>query len=76
MVNRSSAIPPWEQLRDLLKARIESGEWPPGTRVPALLRLAAEYEVAVNTARKALAALQREGLIETRTGWGTFVSGG
>jgi len=25
------------------------------------------------TARKALTALQREGLVESRTGWGTFV---
>ena len=74
MVNRASAVPPWEQLRDLLRARIESGELPPGSRVPAVLRLAAEYDVAANTARKALGALQREGLIETRAGWGTFVT--
>ena len=76
MVNRSSATPPWEQLRDLLKARIESGELAPGDRIPSVLRLAQEYDVAANTARKALAALKTEGLIETRTGWGTFAAGG
>lgn len=74
MVNRSSATPPWEQLRDLLRARIETGELQPGDRIPAVLRLAAEYDVAANTARKALDALKAEGLIETRAGWGTFVA--
>ncbi len=73
MINRSSVVPPWQQLADLLRARIESGELAPGDRIPSVLSLAQEYELAAGTVRKALTQLQREGLVESRVGWGTFV---
>jgi len=74
MINRSSVIPPWQQLADLLRARITSGELAVGDRIPSVLSLAQEHELAAGTVRKALAQLQREGLIESRVGWGTFVA--
>lgn len=74
MVNRSSAVPPWEQLAALLRERITSGELQPGDRIPSVVSLAQEYELAAGTVRKALAALRQEGLIESRVGWGTFVA--
>jgi GntR family transcriptional regulator len=74
MVNRSSVIPPWQQLADLLRARIESGELQPGDRIPSVVSLAQEYELAAGTVRKALGQLQRAGLVESRVGWGTFVT--
>ena len=74
MINRSSSVPPWEQLAGLLRARIESGELAPGDRIPSVLSLAQEYDLAAGTVRKALAQLQREGLVESRVGWGSFVT--
>ena len=74
MVNRSSPTPPWQQLAELLRARIESGELQPGDRIPSVVGLAQEYELAAGTVRKALTALQQEGLIVSRVGWGTFVA--
>jgi DNA-binding GntR family transcriptional regulator len=74
MINRSSSVPPWEQLAGILRGRIESGELAPGDRVPSVISLAQEYELAAGTVRKALAQLQREGLVESRVGWGTFVT--
>jgi GntR family transcriptional regulator len=74
MINRSSSVPPWEQLAGILRGRIESGELAPGDRIPSVISLAQEYELAAGTVRKALAQLQREGLIESRVGWGTFVT--
>lgn len=73
MVNRSSVTPPWQQLAELLRARIADGTYPAGGRVPSVISLSQEFEVAPGTVRKALAALQAEGLIESRVGWGTFV---
>ena len=73
MVNRGSIVPPWQQLAGILRGQIEAGELAPGQRVPAIVRLAQEYDMAPGTVRKALAALRDEGLIEMRTGWGTFV---
>jgi GntR family transcriptional regulator len=75
MINRSSVVPPWQQLADLLRSRIESGVLAPGDRVPSVVALAQEYELAAGTVRKALAQLHREGLVESRVGWGTFVTG-
>ena len=73
MVNRESVTPPWQQLADLLRARITSGEYPPGTRIPSIISLSEEYGLAPVTVRKAVTALQREGLVQSQTGWGTFV---
>jgi DNA-binding GntR family transcriptional regulator len=76
MVNRGSIEPPWVQLAALLRARIKSGEFPPGGRIPSVVSLSQEYDLAGGTVKKALAQLRAEGLIESRTGWGTFVTGG
>ncbi|HEY4849416.1 MAG TPA: GntR family transcriptional regulator [Streptosporangiaceae bacterium] len=74
MVNRSSAVPPWQQLADILRAQITSGKLKPGDRLPSVVSLAQEYDLAAGTVRKAIGQLQREGLIVSRVGWGTFVA--
>lgn len=74
MINRSSSMPPWEQLAGILRGRIESGELRPGDRIPSAVSLAQEYDLAPGTVRKALTQLQHEGLVESRVGWGTFVA--
>jgi GntR family transcriptional regulator len=74
MINRSSSVPPWEQLAGILRSRIESGELRPGDRIPSVVSLAQEYDLAAGTVRKALTQLQREGLVESRVGWGSFVT--
>ena len=62
------------QLRDLLMARIDGGEWSPGTYLPAESDLAEAYGVAVGTLRKALLELAGEGIVERRRGKGTVVA--
>jgi DNA-binding GntR family transcriptional regulator len=74
MINRGSVIPPWQQLADLLRARIDNGELAPGDRLPSIMALSQEHDLAPVTVRKAITQLQREGLVESRTGWGTFVA--
>lgn len=74
MINRSSSVPPWEQLAGILRDRIKSGKLQPGDRIPSVISLAQEYDLAAGTVRKALGQLQREGLVESRVGWGTFVA--
>jgi DNA-binding GntR family transcriptional regulator len=72
-IRRDSPVPPWRQLAASLRRRIESGELPPGSRLPSIMDLADQYSLAPVTVRKALDALKREGLIVTQSGWGTFV---
>jgi DNA-binding GntR family transcriptional regulator len=54
-------------------ARIESGELAPGTRLRSERDLAAHYEVAYHTIRRAMEVLRERGLIVSIHGRGTFV---
>lgn len=74
MSQRPIALPLHRQLRDLMVARIDSGEWSPGTYLPSETRLADEYGVAVGTLRKALLDLAAEGVVQRRQGKGTVVA--
>lgn len=74
MPQREGHIPPWMQVRDVLRERILSGELPPGAMVPSIVAIHQEYGVAKTTARKVLTALRDEGLIVTTPGWGSFVA--
>ncbi|MGJ3508694.1 GntR family transcriptional regulator [Enemella sp. A6] len=56
-----------------LKARIVSGEFAPGSRLPGETSLASYYEVHRSTVRGALGVLASSGLIETKHGTGSFV---
>lgn len=72
MVNRQSAVPPWQQVAEIIRGQIASGELAPGAML-SIVTMAQEYGIARNTARKVLAALRNEGLVEITPGWGTFV---
>ncbi|MFF4991615.1 GntR family transcriptional regulator [Streptosporangium saharense] len=56
-----------------LGRRIESGELPPGERLPTEDALAERFGVHRLTARQAMVELRRAGLVETRHGLGSFV---
>lgn len=56
-----------------MRRAIESGEYQKFDRLPASRELAAQFGVARNTLRDALYQLEREGLLETRPGSGTYV---
>ncbi|MFD8932387.1 GntR family transcriptional regulator [Streptomyces mirabilis] len=56
-----------------LKQAIERGDYGPGDRLPGENALAAQYDVASLTARRALRILRTEGLIETKKGAGARV---
>lgn len=57
-----------------IEARILSGEWPPGRRIPFEHELTAQYGCARMTVSKALTQLAGAGLIERRRKAGTFVT--
>lgn len=63
-----------ERIQSEIEARIASGEWPPGHRIPFEHELVTQYGCARATAGKALTALVRAGLLERRRKAGTFVA--
>src|SRR3954454_25370680 len=64
----------YEQVAERLGADIRSGLLAPGERLPAERELAKRFEGSRASVREALAALQLQGVVETRPGAGTFVA--
>jgi GntR family histidine utilization transcriptional repressor len=62
------------RIRGDVEARIRSGDWPPGRRLPTEHALVAEYGCARMTVSKAMGALAAAGLIERRNKAGSFVA--
>ncbi|GAA0840276.1 GntR family transcriptional regulator [Streptosporangium amethystogenes subsp. fukuiense] len=73
MIDREGPVPPYRQIAEILRQRIASGKIPPGRRIPSLVELEAEFQVARDTLRKAVQVLKDEGLVETVRGMGVYV---
>jgi GntR family transcriptional regulator len=67
-----SPVPLWQQLADILRAQVQSGEI--SGRLPSAKTLAQEYEVSHKTSERALHALVDEGLIVAVVGRGFYVN--
>lgn len=73
MSPRSTAWGAYAQIAETLRERLASGDFPPGSRLPSEAALCTEFSVARNTLRRALAALEEDGLIEVLPGMGRVV---
>ena len=73
MLNSRSPIPLYHQLADIILAKIRSGEYPPGSRIPSENSLASRYSIGRPTARQATDLLVRKRILIRRRGSGTFV---
>ena len=74
-VDLASGVPPFEQVREGIRARVDSGALPPGFRLPPVRALAADLDLAANTVARAYKELEALGVVETRGRAGTFVAG-
>jgi GntR family transcriptional regulator len=73
-VHAAGQPPLYQQLRSLLRDRIDSGVYRPGDPFPSEAELISQHSVSRITVRRAIAELEREGLVVTRQGAGTFVA--
>ncbi|MBS1473572.1 MAG: GntR family transcriptional regulator [Massilimaliae sp.] len=69
-----SRKPIYEQICEKVKELIAVGEWKSGDQLPAVRCLARELGINHNTIQKAFSALEREGVINSVAGKGSFVS--
>ena len=76
VIDATSNVPPFEQLRAQLADAVASGELMPGDRLPTVRRLAEELGVAAGTVARAYRELEAAGVIETRGRNGSFVRRG
>jgi GntR family transcriptional regulator len=56
-----------------IAARIDAGEYPPGSKIPSYSQLAELYSVSISTAQRAVIVLRERGLVVGSQGRGVFV---
>lgn len=74
MFSLNKAVPLYIQLADLVKSKIVSGAYTPGSKLPSIRDMALEYEVTPNTIQRALQILEQDGLIYTERTNGKYVT--
>ena len=72
-VDPSSPIPLYSQLKEQIRLAVASGLLGPGDRLPTVRELAAELQVNPTTTARAFRDLEREGVVRTQRGRGSFV---
>ena len=65
--------PVYKQLREVVRSKIEDGEYAPGTAIPSENALAETYGINRLTVRNAIDALVNEGLLKRVKGKGVYV---
>ena len=73
VVDSASPTPIYAQLDRSIRAAIATGELGVGAQLPTVRQLAVDLAVNANTVARVYAQLERDGMLETRRGVGTFV---
>lgn len=74
VLDRTSPIPLYHQLRVIFQQQIQNGEWPLEAQIPTEESFASQYGVSKVTIRQALKQLSDDGFLRREQGRGTFVS--
>ena len=70
----SNSVPIYLQVMEDMKREMVTGGLPAGSRVESVRALAARYGINLNTMQRVCSELEREGLLVTRRGIGSFVT--
>lgn len=73
-IDTADRTPIYAQLEHGLRAAIAAGRLRAGDQLPTVRQLAVDLRVNANTVARVYAALERDGVLETRRGVGSFVS--
>ena len=74
LLSNASPDPIYEQIVRQVRVQILSGELTVGEALPSIRKLAQALQISVITTKRAYDELEREGLIDTVGGKGTFVA--
>jgi DNA-binding transcriptional regulator YhcF (GntR family) len=74
IVDPSSTVPPFEQLRVQVIDAVRTGSLAAGSKLPTVRALAAQLGLAANTVARAYRELEGDGVIETRGRLGSFIA--
>ena len=74
VIDVSSGVAPWRQIRDQLSVLIAGGLLPIGARLPTIRQLAMDLGLAAGTVARAYRELEADGVLHTARRLGTVVS--
>jgi GntR family transcriptional regulator len=74
MLNKSSIVPIYHQLKTLIQNRILSGEYAIGAQLPSERELCDTYAISRMTVRQAIIDLVNDGLVKRERGRGSYVA--
>jgi len=74
LISQADRRPMYLQIMEQIRHRIAVGDWAPGYELPSIRALAAAVQVSVITVKRAYLELERDGVIVTRQGKGSFVA--
>lgn len=72
--SKTDTRPMYQQIMEQITQRIAVGDWPPNTPLPSIRELATDIKVSIITVKRAYLELEREGVIATQQGKGSWVS--
>lgn len=73
-MNFDSGLPIYMQIVEIIKARIVTGTLERGEKLPSVRDMATELKVNPNTIQRSYGELEREHIVFTQRGMGTFVT--
>src|SRR5947208_16784482 len=73
-IDTSDPAPIYVQIDRAIRAAVATGRLAKGAQLPTVRQLAVALRVNANTVAKVYSELERQGIVETRRGVGTFVS--
>ena len=74
LINKNSAQPLYQQIKDVVNTSIKQGKWQTGQKIPSENELVKLLNVSRMTVHRALRELTSEGILNRVHGLGTFIS--
>ncbi len=74
VLSQKDGKPMYLQIMDQIKSLVAHGDWQPGEKVPSIRELAVASKVSVITVKRAYQELERDGVLLTQPGVGSFVA--
>jgi len=73
-IDPADATPIYAQLDRAIRVAIATGKMRPGDQLPTVRQLAVDLRVNANTVARVYLALERDGIVATKRGVGTFIN--
>src|SRR5665647_1496613 len=73
-LDHTSGVPIYVQLKEAINTAVRTGVFCQGAQLPTVRQMAVQLMINANTVSRAYAELEREGVISSQQGRGTFIT--